>query len=124
MASLTLPTAFPTTVARRRRRPEDGWARWGVRLALSALLVALGVWAGLRGFVSTTNHTNPCSATASSDSAAMPDTDWLAAYATARTANTGRIRPRTVGRSKPRRSSCSPVRCRVTPANSAATRYN
>lgn len=42
-----------TRADRRRRRPADPRARWAVRLALAAPLVALGVWADRRGFVAT-----------------------------------------------------------------------
>jgi hypothetical protein len=53
MASVTLQPTISTTVERRRRRPESTLGRWAVRLALAAPLIALAVWAGLRGFVST-----------------------------------------------------------------------
>jgi hypothetical protein len=42
-------------LARRRRLPADPRARWAVRLALAAPLVALGIWAAQRGFVSTSH---------------------------------------------------------------------
>jgi hypothetical protein len=40
---------------RRRRLPASLWARWAVRLTLAAPLIALGIWAAQRGFVSTSH---------------------------------------------------------------------
>ena len=57
MASATLPTTFPTVPPPHRPWPADAPDRWALRLALGLPLVALGVWANVRGFESSSHRT-------------------------------------------------------------------
>jgi hypothetical protein len=52
MASVTLKQATP----RLRRWPASAGGRWAVRIGLALPLIALGIWANQRGFVSTSHQ--------------------------------------------------------------------